>query len=181
MSDCNEVDESNINAPSTSKKRKSYKQKYSSKWKEKINWLKENADGNVSCICCNRTIIGGLSHIQRHEKTLLHRNKFIKAKNTPKISEVLQDKGNMNLCIKTKEAELKCVMFLHEHNLPFILMDHFSKFLSSVFSDSEIAKNMNIARTKATSITKNCFATEALRNITKKIEDCEAYSIYHFG
>lgn len=37
-------------------------------------------------------------------------------------------------------AELKLIMFLHEHILPFLLMDHLSKLLRSVCPNSILLK-----------------------------------------
>lgn len=78
---------------------------------------------------------------------------------------------------KIKEAELKCVMFLHEHNLPFLLMDHLPKLMKSVCPDSQIAADLQVSRTKVTLVTKQCFSPEARENISKKINESVAYSL----
>lgn len=155
-----------------------YKQKYKLQWCEKFTWLKESSDGNSLCVVCNKIISGGITHIKRHDGTTLHKNNFKKAKNTPKINNVLKEKGKISsLANSVKEGELKCVMFLQEHNLPFILMDHLPKLIRSVCPDSEIAKNLKISRTKAADICKNCFTPEALRILTEEIKNAVSFSI----
>ncbi|KAJ8912030.1 hypothetical protein NQ315_000523 [Exocentrus adspersus] len=49
-----------------------------------------------------------------------------------------------------KATELKLIMFLHEHNLPFSLMDHLTELIKSVSKDSQVIKELRCARTKAT-------------------------------
>jgi hypothetical protein len=60
--------------------------------------------------------------------------------------------------------------------LPFLVMDHLPKFMKSVCSDSEIAKDLTLCRTKGTLITKDCFVPEALLCLKEKIEN-SSYSI----
>lgn len=60
-------------------------------------------------------------------------------------------------------------MFLHEHNLPFLLMDHLSKLIVSVCPDSKIAKGIKCCRTKVTSLTKDCIAEEQISEISEKL------------
>ena len=47
-----------------------------------------------------------------------------------------------HLTRKVKEAELKLVAFLAEHNLPFLVMEHLSDVIASVCSDSQIAASI---------------------------------------
>lgn len=68
-----------------------------------------------------------------------------------------------------KSRELKMTMFLHEHNLPFLLMDHLPKLIVSVCPDSKIAKGIICCRTKATSLTKECIAKEQISEISEKL------------
>lgn len=69
---------------------------------------------------------------------------------------------------KVKEAELKLVMCLVEHNLPFLLMDHLPTLLTSIAPDSEILKGINCARTKSTKIVEN-LATESQNSIKASV------------
>ena len=43
--------------------------------------------------------------------------------------------------------------------MPFLRADHLSELLTEVFPDSEIAKNINVKRTKTTAIIKNAIGS----------------------
>lgn len=68
-------------------------------------------------ILCNKVISGGISHLERHEKTV-GQNKCKAAKKIPKIESYIKKTDGKHSKL-VKEAELKLTMFLHEHNLPF--------------------------------------------------------------
>lgn len=70
-----------------------------------------------------------------------------------------------------KQAELKICAFLHEHNLPFLLADHLSKFIASVCPDSDVAKHINCSRTKATYITNECLSVEQLKVVSSILKN----------
>lgn len=126
---------------------------------------------------CNKDLVGGISHIKRHSDTKLHISKLKDIKQTPKLEVVLQEAlRNDNLHKKAKDAELKMIMFLHEHNLPFLLMGHLPSLVRSVCPDSKIAENVKCSRTKATAITKDCLAPEAKEEICRRVKD-NVYSL----
>lgn len=64
--------------------------------------------------------------------------------------------GTTPLAQSTKRAEIKLCGLLATNNLPFVLMDILSPLCGNLFSDSKIATNIGVRRTKATAITKNC-------------------------
>lgn len=77
-------------------------------------------------------------------------------KNTKQpISTYFTDDSKNKLKEQIKKAELLLCGFISEHNLSFNTIDHLSKLCQEAFSDSNIAKGLNIGRTKATAITKN--------------------------
>jgi hypothetical protein len=108
---------------------------------------------------------------------LLHIRNIKKATRTPKLKEILPSDETKSRMLRIAESEMKCAMFLHEHNLHFLLMDHLPKLIKSVCSDSEIAKDLTLCRTKATLITKDCFVPEALLCLKEKMENSVSYSI----
>ena len=52
------------------------------------------------------------------------------------------------------KAEVLFAMFVAEHNLPFLVADHFTHLTSAMFPDSETAKVFSSAETKTTCIVK---------------------------
>jgi hypothetical protein len=95
-----------------------------------------------------------LTHIKRHEKTLVHQCKINVAKKAQRLEKLGVTKLQSTLEQKVKISEFKMVMFLHEHNLAFNLMEHMPQLIKSVCPDSEVAKHLKISRTKATEVTK---------------------------
>ncbi|XP_071578641.1 uncharacterized protein [Temnothorax nylanderi] len=170
--------DSKLKRPNT-RKRKKYEQKFKQEWKSKVgNWCEEES-GRIYCKVCKKSYKGGITHLERHKLTDFHKNNEKKT-NLPKITNIYSDAKKLELRTreaKARAAEFKCVMFLHEHNLPFLLMDHFPKFLLSVCSDIQTLKDMNIARRKATLITTDCFQPEAIEIITKRAIESVGYSL----
>lgn len=71
---------------------------------------------------------------------------------------------------KVKECELKLCMFLIQHNLPMLLMDHLPKLLKSAVPDSEILKEISCSRTKATKLLKT-FQEESEEELSSILQE----------
>lgn len=78
-------------------------------------------------------------------------------KSIPKSSSLPESlKVKINPLIqKVKSSKIKIAAFIAEHNISFLTMDHFSDLLKTCFPDSDIAQNINLKRTKTTSVIKN--------------------------
>lgn len=62
------------------------------------------------------------------------------------------------------------VMFLAEHNLPFVLLDHLPKFFASVCNDSKIGKLVKCGGKKGTLICSDVLAKENLTNVISDLQ-----------
>lgn len=133
-----------------------------------FTWLR-NYENKAFCQCCTTVIMGSLTHLKRHETSEKHRNNYKKVQSTPKIQTFLKDDRKLLHQKQVHESELKLVMFLHEHNLPFLIMEHLPKLLKSVCPDSNIAKDIACSRTKATELTNNVLAKESLKSFTSEL------------
>ncbi|XP_053968897.1 uncharacterized protein LOC128870314 [Anastrepha ludens] len=71
-----------------------------------------------------------------------------------------------------KNAELTIDMFLIAHNLPFLLMDVFPDLLTECCPDSEVAKRLKCARTKATKITDD-ISNATTKDLISKLKSCK--------
>eukprot|EP00102_Acyrthosiphon_pisum_P012777 XP_008182066.1 PREDICTED: uncharacterized protein LOC100575879 [Acyrthosiphon pisum] len=67
-------------------------------------------------------------------------------------------------------AEIKLAAYFAEHNVPFLGADHLSELLTEVFPDSEIAKNINVKRTKTTAIIKNVIGSSQKLVLSEKLK-----------
>ncbi|KYB24646.1 hypothetical protein TcasGA2_TC033294 [Tribolium castaneum] len=133
-----------------------FKQKFKKSWITKDNkkWLTEiPATGQAQCNVCNKTLVGGITHINRHGNSRSHIKKIKCLGATPQIATLMTETTEKKrLKDGVKQAEIKMIMFLAEHNLPFRLLEHLPKFLASVCYDSEIAKHLQCSRKKAESL-----------------------------
>lgn len=147
-----------------------YKHKFQEDWINHFSWIKKLNENSGFCKWCHTSIQGSIAHIKRHEMSEKHKSCCRKIESTPKITNFVIDEKSRKYKSDVFSGELKLAMFLHEHNLPFLLMDHLPKLLYSVCPDSEIAKGISSGRTKTTLITEQCLAPESLCEIKDQLE-----------
>lgn len=95
-------------------------------------------------------------------------------KSTPAINFFLDTIPKKNTI---KAAEVKLVAFLNEKNLPSVLMDHLPKLIVSACPDSNIAKDLKISRTKASTLTITQLMQEALTDLKSCLNLNKSYSL----
>lgn len=145
------------------KKKRIFTHKFNDQWLNEYPWImKSDKKGVPFCKTCRVTIAGSSTHLRRHSQSKKHINHTKKSRFSQKIDSFVQDQKKIQHKENVFAAELKLSMFLHEHNLPFLLMDHLPKLIYSVCPDSSIAKDIECGRTKVTAITNECLATESL-------------------
>ncbi|XP_050300186.1 LOW QUALITY PROTEIN: uncharacterized protein LOC126738788 [Anthonomus grandis grandis] len=97
-------------------------------------------------------LIGNKFHLTRHGKNSLHLNRVKAAGKTPAISTLLQEPSQQKKVNAIKEAELRLCCYIAEQNLPMLLMDTLPLLNKELYPDSNIAKNINMKRLKATKL-----------------------------
>ena len=124
--------------------------------------------GYAFCTVCNVdvSIAGGGQHelLERHMKTTRHSSLLNQLESQPSISTTLAQPQRVDE--RATAAELLFTKFVVEHNLPFLVADHFSKLTKVMFPDSKIAAAYASGRTKTTAI-----VTHALAPAMRKIVD----------
>ncbi|XP_069964757.1 uncharacterized protein [Bactrocera oleae] len=143
--------------------------KFNDLWLNEPNfssWLCKNSnmrDGNdlANCKLCSVSNLAHKSDLIRHINSERHKKKVSEVKNIPKLSTYLPV---TDLDINFRKAELKLDGALAENNIPISFMDTLGPLCKDIFSDSAIAKNTNLHRTKATAILKN-----VLEDINQKL------------
>lgn len=173
--DVETLDKPETNVCEPQKKKKRYAQKFKAEWKSQYKWMKEGTEDKPLCVACNIQIHCNTYNLKRHDACTSHKNNMAKLKNTPKIAEIFPNEQHKRHNTLLKTAELNICIFLHEHNLPFLLADHLLKFLPHICPDSEVAKSLSCSRTKATYITKECLAKQQMQEIS------EILKITHFS
>lgn len=104
------------------------------------------------CKVCGSFLSPHLTEIKRHGVSKKHLKNIKQLAQQSSVSTIFKISS---LTEKTRIAELKMTALLAKKNLPFSLMDTLTPLLSSVFTDSQIAKNMTLKRTKSSSVMKN--------------------------
>lgn len=145
-----------------SKPNKQYLQKFRPEWlKDKLfeEWLitKKNENGELIgfckfCVCS----LGSNKYgdLKTHLKTKKHisASRTVTPSRQPSVSSTFVLKP-----CKSKLAEGKASLFIAEH-CSILATDHLGKLVKSMFPDSEIAKDFQMARTKCSEILKNVIA-----------------------
>lgn len=108
---------------------------------------------------CNAEFISELSVIKRHSNSIKHLNR-LKGKDASQSNIFSHFKSASTGISSTHEenvktAEIKLCGFIAEHNISFLTMDHLCPLLSTIFPDSNIAKDLAVRRTKSKAIVTN--------------------------
>lgn len=161
---------------SKQKKKKKYKQNFRKQWLQEFDWIEER-ENEPFCRACNIKLNCNYNHLKRHHNSKRHLSKLkIYLNSKMKINKYVNAE-QISLHKKAKSGELKMLMFLHEHRLPFVLMDHLPHLIRSVCPDSHIAKEIKCGRTKATEISKNQLASEASESLLKNLATSKYFSL----
>lgn len=166
---CNNIDMDNSESESTVEmieeriakpKKKKYAQKFKIEWKQKWTWL-QKMKGSSYCILCNKTLMSGITHLERHAQSNMHKKKETCQSKVPMTD--LKTLYFRNTTIQA--AELKLCMFISEHNLPFQILEHLPKLIQSICPDLNIAKEIKCSRIKGTQILKKQVAPYSMMEI----------------
>lgn len=153
------------------KSKKTYKQKYRKGYGTQFNWLISTQNKELFCNACNIIINGGITHVKRHSNTLKHKKKLKASSRTPKIIDIFENSESAKLSTKVREADILMVLLIAEHNLPFSFLDHLGKIVKTAFPDSQIAKMMQIGRTKGTLLCKQILSNEQKTIVQNIVRD----------
>ncbi|XP_067123238.1 zinc finger protein 862-like [Centruroides vittatus] len=157
------------------KKGKNYPQNFCDKWLqmgEFKTWLRRSTvyPNKAFCAVCQKTISGNVCHLRRHATNTKHKQamKSLETVKSRGLLEAFQRKSNQQ---EKLEAELKLAMFCVEHNLPIKIMDHLPKLIQSVCHDSNIAKDLKVARTKTTELIKEKLSAKSCEEMTSVLQN----------
>jgi hypothetical protein len=142
-------------------KKAKYASKYRAEWSK--CGLKPSKKGATYAYCplCQVDISvagGGKADVDRHLKTTKHVNMLQQMETQPSLSTFMADSHSRNVEDQATRAEVYFAKFVAEHNLPFLVADHFTRLVKVMFPDSKIAELYSCARTKATAIVTHALA-----------------------
>lgn len=163
MSTDSNADDENRGQISSSKtnkaKKKVYAHKYRSEWEKHDdfkNWLQESESGVnfFKCKVCDKSFIGGLAAVKKHNSSKKHTTKM----NTLKKQGIITRRSFVPDQKIVKENEIRIASFIAEHNISINLSDHLTNLIKTICKSglqaSQVAK-MSCARTKCTAIINN--------------------------
>ena len=103
------------------------------------------------CNCDFSIAHGGANDVKRHLTTGKHQEMVKLIKSNHSLTALTRQSPIEEAVTK---AEVLFAMFVAEHNLPFLIADHFTHLTSAMFPDSKTAKAFSAAKTKTTCIVK---------------------------
>lgn len=151
---------------------KKVKRSFRDVWKQDYSWVM-NHNNKPFCKVCQKTLAGGQAHLKRHEKGDFHLKRIAATSQTVALNIMTQHNSKLKAALEAKNSALKLLMLLVEHNLPFKLLEHLIKLLSSVCSDSKIAKQINCSRTKGRGLIIDVLAPKSLNEAGEKLRSAK--------
>ena len=103
------------------------------------------------CNCDFSIAHGGANDVKRHSTTGKHQEMVKLIKSNHSLTALTRQSLIEEAVTK---AEVLFAIFFAEHNLPFLIADHFTHLTSAMFPDSKTARAFSAAKTKTTCIVK---------------------------
>ncbi|XP_076049531.1 protein FAM200B-like [Oratosquilla oratoria] len=157
---------------STSGSRSRRQQRYRKAWETDPAfkpWLQETPDPyKARCRLCNVTITAERTVLINHVKSKKHCSKF---NGTTDNQEPVSTSLKQTAKDPVARAEIKLASVLAAHNLPFEVMDHLSEVLRDIFSDSNIAQEFAVKRTKTTEVVTNVIGKSYKEQLAHKLRE----------
>lgn len=132
--------------------------KYQREWK--ASGILPSSRGNSFAFCeyckCDFNVgHGGIHDVKKHVATSKHQQCLNAVRTTRELRPLIQQSPIEEAVTR---AEVLFAKFVAEHNLPFLIANHFTRLTSAMFVDSKIAKAFSSARTKTTCIVKGALS-----------------------
>ncbi|CAI6351435.1 unnamed protein product [Macrosiphum euphorbiae] len=124
------------------------------------------------CKYCKQTLKTEITVLKLHALGKKHKSIMLSGhKKQPPVSLfTTETDSDMKKKQLVSIAKIKLAAYFAEHNVPFLGADHLSELLTKVFPDSEIAKNINVNRTKTTAIIKNVIGSSQKFILSEKLK-----------
>jgi hypothetical protein len=167
--------------PPVQKIRKKSNLSFNEKWLEMSNlrnWLQKvtNDHGDVApkCKFCNLVLANHKGVLEKHSGSSKHKQMMSLNSSNKTITELVSNPETETKKL-IKRAELKLAGLLAANNLPFVLMDTLVPLLANIFPDSNIAKGLQMGRTKATAVVTQILGPEFSMELTNSIKEPGSY------
>ena len=165
MAEHNDGDE----GPSTKKPKRECS--YRPEWRSNGVSASKKGKNFAHCNTCGSEINishGGISDIKRHFATAKHLEMAKVSNSNTSLRTFLRQSPIEESVTRT---EVLFANFIAEHNLPFLLADHFTHLTSVMFPDSQIAKAFKSAHTKTTCIVNGALQPHFAKPVEKLCQE----------
>ena len=164
---------SSVPGDSASGKRTKYLCKFQQDWTKKDPMIlrSKKSINHASCSLCGTDFSvgpGGWNDVTKHKKTSKHMELLKQSTGQSQVSSYFRD--NTRLDDKVIRAETLFSQFVAEHNLPFLVADHFTPLVKKMFPDSRVAEKFSCARTKTTCIIKGALAPAVCQKVVMQCQ-----------
>lgn len=134
------------------------------------NWLEQTEDiSKAKCKVCNLLLGTKRSDLLKHQKSQKHEKNMKALQGTKKLDQVFQQSVKED---KTQiVTDIRFCLLAISHNLSFSSIDHITEVSKLNFSDSNVAKNLKLKRTKCTSIVKNVLSSAIKEELSHELRD----------
>ena len=155
---------------------KEYEQKYRKEWKNepelKACLVQSKQDSTKAfCKICNKEITAKLPHLKRHGTTEGHKKNTAGSAGCSKLPAFVaaaeEKHGHGKQQDDVAQSELLLAGFIAEHNLPISVSDHRVPLVKKVCPDSEVAKRLKSARTRATKTVIDVIGAEEKQRVSE--------------
>lgn len=130
--------------------------KYHPEWKTLGMTASRRGSAFAHCDICNADVSiahGGVNDVKKHLTTSKHKEMLKTSGSHRDLGTFFQSQGRA-MEDAVIRSEVLFANFIAEHNLSFMLADHYSQLTSAMFPDSKIACSFSSACTKTTCIVK---------------------------
>ena len=142
--------------------------KYQSEWRNSGVLPSRKGPTFALCESCGVVGHGGLNNVRKHFATSKHQEMLKATSSTMSLKSFFRPSPVEESITR---AEVLFANFIAEHNLPFMLADHFTHLASAMFPDGQVAKGFRCASTKTTCIVKgalNPYFSEAVTTLCRE-------------
>ena len=154
---------------SPASKKKAYSVHFNPAWSEEFPWVKKSSKSVHHAFCSSCTIDFSIAHsgkydIKQHAVGQNHKKSLGSTQFNKKVTSFFgQLKDSTDAVTR---AEVIFTNFLTEHNIPFLVADHFTMVVKEMFPDSNIARQFSCRRMKSSYIVKKALAPSFDKTVT---------------
>ena len=147
-----------------------YQQSFTNNWLQEPDWIEADSKNKyvVRCKVCDYSLSNAnKSSLLTHKMTQKHVKNFELKQQMTNIKTFFTTTKAPSLREQVAKAELLLVAFMAEHNIPFSQADHLVEVMKKMFPDSNVAKYIQMKRTKSSYVMQDGIAREEKEDITK--------------